>query len=188
MSGPDDRRVLLGVVVAPHGVRGEVRIQSHCADPADIGSYGALTDESGRRSFTIHPFGEARGQVLALIDGVTDRNAADALRGLRLYVARDALPPPAEGQWYHVDLIGLRVVGVDGKEYGKVLAVQDFGAGTLLEVGDGAARSFLLPFSDQAVPTVDIAAGVVTIDPPVGLLDGGLLDAASGPRGPKGES
>lgn len=184
MSGPDDRRVLLGVVVAPHGVRGEVRIQSYCEDPADIGSYGALTDESGKRSFTVHPLGEVRGNVRARIDGVTDRDAAEKLRGLRLYVARDALPPPAEGEWYHVDLIGLRVVGVDGKAYGKVLAVQDFGAGTLLEVGDETgARSFLLPFSDQAVPTVDIAGGVVTIDPPEGLLD-----ATSGSRGRKGES
>jgi 16S rRNA processing protein RimM len=177
-----DRRVLLGVVVAPHGVRGEVRIQSYCEDPADIGSYGALTDESGKRSFTVHPLGEVRGNVLARIEGVADRDAADKLRGLRLYVARDALPPAAEGEWYHVDLIGLRAVGIDGKEYGKVLAVEDFGAGTLLEVGDEAARSFLLPFSDQAVPTVDIAGGVVTIDPPEGLLD-----AAPKPRGAKGE-
>ena len=110
--------------------------------------------------------------MLARIDGVTDRNAAERLRGLRLYVAREALPPGAEGEWYHVDLVGLRAVGVDGKEYGKVLAVEDFGAGTVLEVGDEAdGRSFLLPFSDQAVPTVDIAAGVVTIDPPAGLLE-----------------
>ena len=174
----------MGVVVAAHGVRGEVRIQSHCEDPGDIGSYGALTDESGRRSFTVHPFGAARGQVLARIEGVMDRNAAEALKGLRLYVARDALPPAADGEWYHADLIGLRVVGIDGKEYGKVLAVEDFGAGTLLEVGDGAGgRSFMLPFSDQAVPTVDIAAGVVTIDPPLGLLE-----PASGPSRGKGES
>jgi 16S rRNA processing protein RimM len=172
MSGPGNRRVLMGVVVAPHGVRGEVRIQSHCEDPADIGSYGALTDESGKRSYTVHPLGEVRGNVLARIDGVADRNAADRLRGLRLYVAREALPPAADGEWYHVDLIGLRAVGVDGKEYGKVLAVEDFGAGTLLEVGEGTGgRSFMLPFSDQAVPTVDIAGGVVTIDPPAGLLE-----------------
>ena len=116
-----------------------------------------------------------RGAVLARIEGVADRTAAEALRGLRLYVERSALPATREREWYEADLIGLPAVGTDGRDWGKVMAFHDFGAGRTMEVSGGTAsrQSVMLPFTDEAVPEVDIEGGKVVIDPPAGLLVGG---------------
>jgi 16S rRNA processing protein RimM len=175
MAGRGERKVLLGVVAAAHGVRGEVRIRSFCAEPADIGAYGPLSDEGGTRLFTVRPSRvSTRGDVIARIDGVADRTAAEALRGLRLYAARGTLPPAGPGEWYEDDLIGLAARGPDGRDWGAVLAVHDFGAGTVLELSGGVhGRSFMVPFSDAAVPAVDVEGGRITVDPPDGLLDEG---------------
>jgi 16S rRNA processing protein RimM len=175
MAARGERRVLLGVVQAAHGVRGEVRIRSFCAAPADIGAYGPLSDEHGKRTFTVRPSGRSgKGDVIAGIDGIADREAAEALRGLRLYAARSALPPAGPGEWYEDDLIGLAARGPDGREWGTVLAVHDFGAGTVLELSGGIhGRSFMVPFNDAAVPSIDVDGGTITVDPPVGLLDEG---------------
>ncbi|QQS10587.1 MAG: 16S rRNA processing protein RimM [Rhodospirillales bacterium] len=186
MTARGARAVHLGTVVAAHGVRGEVRIRSFCAEPADVAAYGPLSDESGARRFTVRPTGRStKGEVIARIEGVADRNAAEALKGLRLYVARSALPPPAPGEWYEDDLVGLAARGSDGGDWGRVLAVHDFGAGTLLELSGGAhGRSFMVPFTDAAVPAVDVEGGAITVDPPAGLLDDG---AARRGRERKGE-
>ena len=162
-------RVLLGVVAAPHGVRGLVRIKSFTEDPMAVAAYGPLSDESGRKEYRVEALSAARGAVLARIEGVADRTAAEALRGLRLYVARDALPDAGEREWYEADLIGLKAVGTDGRDWGKVVAFHDFGAGSMMEVSGGA----MLPFTDEAVPEIDLPGGKVVIDPPAGLLAGG---------------
>lgn len=162
-------RVLLGVVAAPHGVRGLVRIKSYTEDPMAVAAYGPLSDESGRKEYRVEALSAARGAVLARIEGVADRTAAEALRGLRLYVARDALPDAGEREWYEADLIGLKAVGTDGRDWGKVVAFHDFGAGSMMEVSGGT----MLPFTDEAVPEIDLPGGKVVIDPPAGLLAGG---------------
>ena len=166
MSGD---RVLLGVVAAPHGIRGAVRIKSFTEDPMSLGAYGPLSDESGRKEYRVEPLSAARGAVLARIEGVADRTAAEALRGLRLYVERSALPETGEREWYEADLIGLAAVGKDGRDWGKVIAFHDFGAGSMMEVSGGA----MLPFTDAVVPEIDLPGGKVVIDPPAGLLAGG---------------
>lgn len=162
-------RVLLGVVAAPHGVRGLVRIKSYTEDPMAVAAYGPLSDESGRKEYRVEALSAARGAVLARIEGVADRTAAEALRGLRLYVARDALPDAGEREWYEADLIGLKAVGTDGRDWGKVVAFHDFGAGSMMEVSGGT----MLPFTDEAVPEIDLPGGKVVIDPPAGVLAGG---------------
>ena len=165
---PQDR-VLLGVVAAPHGVRGLVRIKSFTEDPMAVAAYGPLSDESGKKEYRVEALSAARGAVLARIEGVADRTAAEALRGLRLYVDRSALPQTGEREWYEADLIGLKAVGTDGRDWGKVTAFHDFGAGSVMEVSGGV----MLPFTDEAVPEVDPGSGKVVIDPPAGLLAGG---------------
>ncbi len=162
-------RVLLGVVAAPHGVHGLVRIKSFTEDPLAIGSYGPLSDESGRKEYRVEALSAARGAVLARIEGVADRTAAEALRGLRLHVEHSALPATGEREWYEADLIGLAATGRDGRDWGKVVALHDFGAGPVMEVSGGA----MLPFTDAAVPEIDVEGGKVVIDPPAGLLAGG---------------
>jgi 16S rRNA processing protein RimM len=108
----------------------------------------------------------ARGTVLARIDGVADRTAAEGLRGLRFYVERSALPDAGEREWYEADLIGLPAVGRDGRDWGKVVAFHDFGAGAVMEVSGGV----MLPFTDEVVPEIDVEGGKVVVDPPAGLL------------------
>jgi 16S rRNA processing protein RimM len=161
-------RVLLGVVAAPHGVRGLVRIKSFTDDPMKVAAYGPLSDEAGKKVYRVEALSAARGAVLARIEGVADRTAAEALRGLRLYVERNAMPDAGEREWYEADLIGLAAVGRDGRDWGKVVAFHDFGAGSVMEVSGGA----MLPFTDEAVPEIDVEGGKVVIDPPAGLLAG----------------
>jgi 16S rRNA processing protein RimM len=164
-------RVLMGVVAAPHGVRGLVRIKSFTEDPMAMAGYGPLSDETGKRQFKVEALSPSRGAVLARIDGVADRNAAEALRGLKLYVDRSALPAAGEQEWYEADLLGLAAVGRDGRDWGKVLAFHDYGAGQSIEVSGGAGgKPVLLPFTTEAVPEIDVVGGKVIVDPPAGLL------------------
>ena len=164
-----ETRVLLGVVAAPHGVRGLVRIRSFTEDPMAIASYGELSDESGKTWYRVEALSTVKGAVLARIEGVADRDAAEAIRGLRLYVERERLPETGEREWYEADLIGLAAVGTDGRDWGKVIAFHDFGAGSVMEVSGGA----MLPFTDAVVPEIDVPGGKVVVDPPAGLLAGG---------------
>src|SRR5271154_2998395 len=156
----------MGAVAGAHGVRGEVRIKSFTADPVRIGSYGPLEDESGQRSFKIKIRGRVRGLVIARLDGVEDRNAAEALKGLRLYVSREKLPKPKRGEWYQADLIGLRVERADGTVLGVVKSVQNFGAGDMIEVQTKTGQTTYLPFTKRAVPDVDVEGGRLVVDPP----------------------
>ena len=169
------RRVLLGVVAAPHGVRGLVRIRSYTEDPMAIASYGPLSDETGRKQYRVEALSTVKETVLARIEGVADRTAAEALRGLRLYVERERLPAPAEREWYEADIVGLAAVGQDGRDWGKVIAFHDFGGGRTMEISGGRASrsSVMLPFTAAAVPEIDVEGGKVVVDPPAGVLPGG---------------
>ena len=169
--GGSGKRVCVGVVAGAHGVRGAVRIKSFTAEPKDVGRYGPVEDENGRRKFKLSLVGTAKGVVLATLSGVADRDQAEALRGMRLYLPREALPPPDEEEYYHADLIGLAAVLGDGASIGIVQAVHDFGAGDCLEIVRPERQPLMVPFTRAAVPVVDIAGGRVVLDPPAGLLD-----------------
>jgi len=173
------RRVCVGVVAGAHGVRGAVRIKSYTAHPEDIGRYGPVESESGER-FALRVVSTAKGGLVARIAGVEDRDRAEALRGTRLYLARAALPPTAEDEYYHADLIGLDAVLGDGALVGRVRAVHDFGAGDMLELDRPGGPPVVVPFTRTAVPVVDLAAGRIVIDPPPGLLEPLAADAESG--------
>ena len=156
------KRVLVGEVGRPHGVRGLVRLRSFTADPAAIAAYGPLTDEAGTRRFDLTLLAEG----LARIEGIADRDAAQRLTGTRLYVERDRLPPPEEEEYYLADLIGLAAVTEAGTPCGTVRAVEDHGAGTFLILEDAAGQERLLPFTRAAVPVVDLAGGRLVVAPP----------------------
>lgn len=172
MAEPAEASVCVGIVTGPHGVRGLVKIRPFTADPADLTAYGTPTDGAGTpRPFTL--LNPLKGQVLARFDGVEDRDRAEALRGLRLYVPRAALPEPEEDEFYHADLIGLTAVLPDGAVLGVVRAVYDFGAGDVLEVAATGRAPVMLPFTKAVCPRVDLAGGQMLVDPPPGLLDRG---------------
>lgn len=165
------KRVCLGAVTGAHGVRGLVKIKPFTESPEDVGAYGPLEDEGGTRRYALEIAGLHKDTVIARIDGVADRDAAEALRGTRLYVKRSALPEPAEGEFYHADLIGLTLVTVGGETLGTVSAIYDFGAGDLIEYVGADGKPRMLPFTEAAVPEVDIAGGRILVDPPEGLLE-----------------
>jgi 16S rRNA processing protein RimM len=169
MNG-QQKRVCLGVITGAQGVRGAVRIKSFTADPADIAAYGPVEDESGERRLDLRLVGAAKGVLIAKLHGVDDRDRAEALRGLRLYLAREALPPPGEDEYYHADLIGLDAALVDGTPIGRVRAVHDFGAGDTLEIDRPEGPPVMVPFTRAIVPIVDLDAGRLVLDPPPGLL------------------
>jgi 16S rRNA processing protein RimM len=158
--------VCLGEIVAAHGVKGAVRVKSFAARPEDLVAYGQLCDASARRRFELRLIGASRGTLIAEIEGVHDRDAAEALCGTPLHVSRDALPPPEPDDYYHVDLVGLGVVDTRGAAIGRVRAVLDLPAGDVLEIERADGGELLLPFTRAAVPRVDLDAGVIVVDPP----------------------
>ena len=166
------KQVCVGVVTGPHGVQGAVRIKSFTEAPEDVARYGPLGDESGDRRFELRLIGAGKGVVLARLSGVDDRNQAEALRGQRLYLPRSALPQPDAEEYYHADLIGLEAVLGDGKPVGRVRAIHDFGAGDTLELERPGAPPVMVPFTRAVVPSIELAAGRLVLDPPPGLLDG----------------
>jgi 16S rRNA processing protein RimM len=166
-----EKQICVGVVTGPHGVTGAVRVKSFTAQPENIAAYGTLADESGRQSFALRVVGVAKGVLIARLSGVADRNRAEELRGLRLYLPRSALPPPEEEEYYHADLIGLEAVRRDGTPVGRVRAVHDFGAGDTIEIERPGAPPAMVPFTRAVVPVVDLDAGRLVIEPVPGLLD-----------------
>ena len=150
-----------------------MRIKSFTEVPEGIAGYGALEDETGRRQFDLRIFGVAKGVLTARLPGVEDRDQAEALRGIRLYIPRAALPETGAEEYYHADLIGLEAVLSDGTRVGRVRAIYDFGAGDTLELARDGAPPVLVPFTRAVVPIVVPKEGRLVLDPPPGLLDDG---------------
>lgn len=171
MASPD-AWICLGVVGRPHGVKGLVRIRPFTEDPEAIAAYGPLTDRKTGRRFTVSVANVTKGMVIARIEGVEDRDGAEALKGTELWVDRGVLPAiEDEEAFYHHDMIGLRAEGRDGEAIGEVVGVENYGAGDLLELRTSEGRLILVPFTRAMVPEVDIEGGRVVIEPAAGLLD-----------------
>ncbi|KPP88399.1 MAG: 16S rRNA processing protein RimM [Rhodobacteraceae bacterium HLUCCO07] len=163
--------ICVGAIAGAYGVRGEVRLKSFTADPLAIADYAPLTTRDGGRAFSVAIIRPVKGGFAARLSGVTTKEEADALRGTELYAPRDKLPSLPDDEFYHADLIGLVVLDTGGAELGRVKSVQNHGAGDLLEItGPGLKDSVLLPFTREAVPTVDLASGRLVADPPEGLF------------------
>jgi 16S rRNA processing protein RimM len=159
--------VCVAQVATAHGVRGAIRLRCFTEAPENVAAYGALHDEHGRELFEIQIVGRTQGGVIARVEGIADRTAAEALRGMRLYVPRARLPEPEPDEFYHEDLVGLVAQGPDGSALGRVRAVLDFGAGDILELETPAGRRELVPFTRAAVPEVDVARGFLTVTVPL---------------------
>jgi len=177
-TAASDKLLLMGAILGAHGIKGEVKVKSFAARPSDIAAYGALSDAKEKRRFELAITGTSdapRGILIARIAGIDDRNAAEALKGTELYVARDRLPHLTDTEeFYFADLIGLRAVDAAGKEFGRVVSVDNYGAGDLLlvapesrDVEDGGDRdSFVVPFTKAFVPVVEVAAGRLILNLP----------------------
>lgn len=164
----NERRILLGVIGRPHGVRGLVHVLSHTADPADLVAYGPLSDAQGR-TFALRWRGEGVAEISVTIDGreekIADRDAAAKLTRTELFIDRDRLPPADEDEFYLTDLVGLAAFDQAGTALGTITIVHDYGAGTSLEIVRPGAP-LIVPFTRAVVPVVDIAGGRVVVNPP----------------------
>ncbi len=178
-----DKRVLLGRCGAAHGIRGEVRVKAFTDEPSGLVDYGPLELEDGSRRLEIERMRDADTVTVVKFRGIDDRNAAETLNGLGLFVARDALPAPDEDDtWYNADLIGLAVEGLDGRRLGEIANVVDFGAGALLEIQPPEGTSVYLSFSTAFVPTVDVPGARVVVDPPDDLFKPAAAHAEAPPK------
>ncbi len=156
-------RVCVGQIGAPHGVRGLVIVRSFTEISEDIAAYGALTTEDGIE-LSLELKGAKKSGLIAAIAGIGSREAADLLKGARLYVERSRLPETEEGEYYHADLIGIKARDSEGRELGRVVAVHDFGAGELIEIDPGTGKTVLIPFTKESVPLVDIAGAHMIVE------------------------
>ncbi|MFD1191741.1 MULTISPECIES: ribosome maturation factor RimM [Phenylobacterium] len=155
-----DRLLQIARVAGAFGVRGEIRISTFTEDPLALAAYKTLLRQDGSHGLTITSARVAKGGVVARAKEVADRDQAEALRGLKLFIPRDALPPPEdEDEFYLADLIGLSVETPEGEVLGRVKSVHDFGAGDLLEIDPPQGATWWLPFTREAVPEVRIAEG-----------------------------
>lgn len=180
-------KVCIGQFAGSHGVRGLVKLRSFTQDPAAVAAYGPLSDESGNRRFRVTLNGQAKELWLARVEGITTREAAQALAGVRLYVDREVLPEPEdEDEFYHADLIGLTAETANGDRFGLVRAIHDFGGGDMLEIQRPDGRLEMLPFSLACVPVVDVKGGRVVVDPPT-VIDAKPDDAGEADSSPAGE-
>lgn len=173
MTHPSAKRICLGEISTAHGVRGLVRIRIYGDDPQSLTAYGPLfTTENGDKTLIVKLKNAANKFWIAEIDGVADRNAAEALRGTKLWIERDKLPETeSDDEFYYEDLVGMTVRTAEDANIGTVIAVENFGASDLLEVKPVAGPTFYLPFADEYIVEVNLPAKTITADIPDGLRD-----------------
>lgn len=164
------RMVVVAQFGAAHGIKGEVRLKSFTQTPEDVAAYGPLTAPDGR-VFEIETMRPAAGSsspdmFVVRLKGIRDRNVAEKLTRLDLSVPADRLPPTEADEFYHADLIGLAAFTPEGAEVGTVIAVQNYGAGDLVEIAPPRGPTILVPFTQSAVPEIDLAARRVVVVPP----------------------
>ena len=157
--------VCLAEITSPHGVRGAVKVKTFTEYSEDLFDYETLRDASGKL-YDLKLFAPKHNDLLVVtIDGVSDRDAAEALRGTQLYVDRSELPETDDDEFYYEDLVGLKVEDLSGNLIGEILSVQNFGAGDFFDVKTPDSEILTLPFTAEAVPDVKISEGKIIIDP-----------------------
>ena len=161
----------IGVIVGPQGIRGQFKVKPFTVKPQSISAYGPVTTDSGRQLILQIMFVNAKGLAIVSADGVDTRDAAELLRGGKLYIARDSLPKPDHGEFYHADLLGMMVNGQDGAQLGNLVAIHDFGAGEIAELATGKGSTIMVPFGGDYLIAVDMTAKEICLLVPDGLLN-----------------
>jgi 16S rRNA processing protein RimM len=161
-----EKHVLLAAVIGASGLKGAVKAKIFTASPEALTSYGALTDRHGKE-FSITAFRPGKtGEAVISFSGITTREAAEALKGTELFIARDALPKTGDEEFYHADLIGLEAQDGEGRILGKIAAIHNYGAGDIVEITRSDGDSVLLAFTRETVPTIDIPGGRIVVAVP----------------------
>ena len=167
-TSPDDPLILVGRVAGGFGVRGEVRITTYTEEPMALKGFKRLLRQDGSTALSISQARAVKDGLICRCAEIATKEAADALRGLKLFVPRSTLPEPDEDEFYLADLIGMAVRHIaTGEDLGKIKSVQDFGAGDLLEIIPPlGGQTWYLPFTRAAAPEVKLAERLVLADPP----------------------
>ncbi len=160
-----NKRICIGKIVAVHGIRGEVKVQSQTKNPLDLDKFGAVENKNADCRFELKVLGMTSSNVRVKIKGIDNRNDAEALIGTELYVAREALPVLDEDEFYKGDIVGLKVcLKTPDQEIGKVAGFANYGAGDIIEIKlKGKKETELLPFTASYVPTIDIEGGYIIV-------------------------
>ena len=164
-------RICLGVIVGVHGVRGHLKIKAYTDNPAALDRYGPVSLDDGRLLHVKVKSVSPKGPVIAMAQEVTDRNEAELMRGLELFIKRDALPPTANDEVYHTDLVGLEARDNDGVAIGVIVGLHDFGAGDIIEVKPPSGPTMMLPFAPEYRDEMRLEEGFVTLLPPQGMME-----------------
>jgi len=160
MSSGGERRIALAAVAGAHGVKGELRLKLFSDSAESLATHEKLYVGGVERALlAVRDSGKT---AVARFEGIADRSAAEALRGSLVEVSREALPPLDEGEYYHADLVGLPATDREGQRVGTVVAVENYGAGDLLEIETSAGKSALIPFKDGIA---DLVEGRIVLDP-----------------------
>lgn len=160
-----NKKLCVADILNAHGIRGLVKLRCHLEDPADLEDYNPLTDEKGK-TYTIKLKNPIKGDWLAEVEGITDRNASELLRGLKLYIDRDQLPESEDGDIYLEDLVGADALNKEGHKIGEVVSVDNFGASDLVEIRpiDGG-KTYYLPIAEPYVIDIDVDENIIVIEP-----------------------
>ena len=164
-------RLVVGAIVGPQGVRGQFKVKLFAESPNALTHYGPLQTDDGRALQLAVKAVNSKGLVIASAVGVDSRDAAEALRGMTLSIARAALPDLADGEVYHADILGLSAIHVDGSALGTIIALYNFGAGEIVEVKPAAGPSVMLPFEGDSLVAIELDNRQVILAPPAGFLD-----------------
>ncbi|MEI9997125.1 MAG: ribosome maturation factor RimM [Rhizomicrobium sp.] len=165
MAGPS-RDVLMAAVIGAQGLKGEVRVKAFTAAPEALARYGGLHTRDGRRFTVTAARGTRPDEAVLTLAEVSDRGAAEALKGTELYVTRAALPQPDADEFYHADLVGLRAEDVEDRVIGTVKAIHNYGAGDVIEIEIPGGDTVLLAFTRETVPHIEIDKGRIVVAVP----------------------
>lgn len=159
--------VPVGKISTAHGIRGQVKIRYYTATPESLLSYKNITDESGN-IYNLQSAKIAGGNIIASIEGVKDRNAAENLVGTELFIPKSDLPDTESGEYYQNDFIGMEVRLADGRKFGEVAGFHNYGAGDLIEIflSDNTSKSELFVFNERNFPEINIEECYMIISPP----------------------
>ncbi len=158
-------RVQIGFITAAHGIRGQVKVKSFTENPTDLTAYGPLYTDAGA-AIPLTITGQAKQLLIGTIENVSDRTEAERYINTPLFIPREALPAPTEGDYYHADLISLEARLQNNTPYGTIIAIHNFGAGDILEILTPDNKTEMLPFNKDTIPEIHVNEGYLYITPP----------------------
>ncbi len=161
----EEKQICIAEIMTAHGVRGLVKLRCHLENAQDLAGYNPLRDEAGKE-YEVTLKNALKNDWVAEIKGITDRNVAEKMRGLKLFIDRNEMPEVDDGEFYYEDLIGCKAISAQGLVMGSVISVDNFGAGDLLEIRPVmSGSSYYLPMAEPYVQAIDTVARTIIIEP-----------------------